>query len=83
MRVKQHPNRQPGREVAVNRGDQNDRESDQDFESNWIDGVFLPLGKFYAGRPFRAIVSINSQKRSNSLRVVYRFGVMRMPVNSS
>jgi len=81
--MKQHPNRQPGRAITMGRRDHDDRQTDQDFESNWIDGVFLPLGKFYAGRPFRAIVSINSQKRSNSLRVVYRFGVMRMPVNSS
>jgi hypothetical protein len=37
----------------------------------------------FRGSPFRAIVSMTSQKRSSSCSDVYTFGVMRFPLNSS
>jgi hypothetical protein len=35
--MKEHPNRQPGRAIAMHRRDDDDGDTDQDFESNWID----------------------------------------------
>jgi hypothetical protein len=37
--MKQHPDRQPRRAVTVQRGDDDDRQTDQDFEGDGIDGV--------------------------------------------
>ena len=39
VRMKQHPNRQPRRAIAVQGGDDDDRHADQNFEGDWIDGV--------------------------------------------
>jgi hypothetical protein len=35
--MKQHPNRQPGRAITMDGGDDNDRDADKDFESNRFD----------------------------------------------
>ena len=37
--MKQHPDRQPRRAITVQGGDDDDRDTDQKFESDWIDGV--------------------------------------------
>ena len=37
VRVKQHPDRQPRRAKAVNSGNDDDRDADYEFESEWID----------------------------------------------
>ena len=39
VRMKQHPDRQPRRAVTVQGGDDDDRDTDQKFEGDWIDGV--------------------------------------------
>ena len=38
VRMKQHPDRQPRRAIAVNGGDDDNREADQEFESKWTQG---------------------------------------------
>jgi len=38
VRMKQHPDRQPRRAVTMRRRDDDNRETDQDFESDGIDG---------------------------------------------
>src|SRR6266478_2995372 len=38
VRMKQHPNRQPSRAIAVQGGDDDDRHADQNLEGDWIDG---------------------------------------------
>jgi hypothetical protein len=45
--MKQHPDRQPGRTITVQGGDDDDRRTDQNFESDWIDGV-TPISRFNA-----------------------------------
>jgi hypothetical protein len=35
--MKQHPDRQPGRAIAMNRGNDDDRDADQEFERKGID----------------------------------------------
>jgi hypothetical protein len=37
--MKQHPDRQPRRAVAVHRRDDDDGNADQDFEGGWIDNL--------------------------------------------
>jgi hypothetical protein len=37
--MKQHPDRQPCRAITVQRGDDDDCRTDQNFESGWIYGV--------------------------------------------
>lgn len=37
--MKQHPDRQPRRAVAMHRRDDDDSQTDQDFESDWTDVV--------------------------------------------
>jgi hypothetical protein len=37
--MKQHPDGQPRGAITVQRRDDNDRQTDQDLESDWIDGV--------------------------------------------
>jgi len=37
--MKQHPDRQPRRAITVNRGDDDDRQADQNFEGDWIDNA--------------------------------------------
>jgi hypothetical protein len=41
--MKQHPDCQPRRAIAVHRSDDDDGDADQDFESDWIDGFGLTL----------------------------------------
>jgi hypothetical protein len=41
--MKQHPDRQPRRAVPVQRGNDDDRQTDQNFEGDWIDGG-TPVG---------------------------------------
>ncbi|MEK6333695.1 MAG: hypothetical protein AABM67_02030 [Acidobacteriota bacterium] len=38
--MKKHPDRQPGRAITMHRSDDDDGRDDQDFEGDWIDGVF-------------------------------------------
>src|SRR5205809_8006428 len=40
VRMKQHPDRQPRGAVTVQRRDHDDAGTDQDFESDWIDGGY-------------------------------------------
>jgi hypothetical protein len=35
--MKEHPNRQPGRAITMYRRDDDNGDTDQDFESYWID----------------------------------------------
>jgi hypothetical protein len=37
--MKQHPDGQPRGAITVQRRDDNDRQADQEFEGDWIDGV--------------------------------------------
>jgi hypothetical protein len=39
--MKQHPDRQPRRAEAVQSSDDDDRRTDQNFKSSWIDGEML------------------------------------------
>ena len=39
IRMKQHPDRQPGRAITVHCGNDHNRQTDQDFEDDWIDGA--------------------------------------------
>ena len=39
VRMKQHPDRQPRRAIAVHCRDDDDGQADQNLESRWIDGV--------------------------------------------
>jgi hypothetical protein len=37
--MKQHPDRQPGCAVTVQRSDDDDRYADKNFKGDWIDGI--------------------------------------------
>jgi hypothetical protein len=53
IRVEEHPDRQPGRPIAVNSGDDDDRESDENFEGKRI----------YLGTP-----PVNPEKSCNPVK---------------
>ena len=39
--MKQHPDRQPGRAIPVHRGNDDNRQTDQDFEGERIDNLVI------------------------------------------
>jgi hypothetical protein len=53
--MKQHPDRQPRRTIAVQRRDDDDCQTDQSFESDWIDGVtpYLLIKPTWCAREIR------------------------------
>ena len=55
--MKQHPDRQPRRAVTMRRRDDDNRETDQDFESDGIDGGALLLNHLLPKNTFAACSS--------------------------
>jgi hypothetical protein len=43
VRMEQHPDRQPGSAVTMSCRDDDDADADEDFESDWIDGLVLKI----------------------------------------
>jgi hypothetical protein len=51
--MKQHPDRQPRRAIAMDCSDDDDRQTNQDFEGDWIDGVTPERTKRKERKSFR------------------------------